>query len=45
MNWQINVENLMNAEGADESQKAFAELLIERAESLFAMQSAYELWK
>jgi len=45
MHWQLNAENLLNAENADESQKAFAELLIKRAESLFAMQNASELWK
>lgn len=45
MHWQLKAENLLHAGGTDESQKAFAELLIKRAESLFSMQSASELWK
>ncbi|AXT40531.1 DUF4826 family protein [Alteromonas sp. BL110] len=44
MHWQLKAENLINAKGADESQKAFGELLVNRAESLFAMQNTPELW-
>ena len=40
MHWQLKAENLINAEGADDTQKAFGALLINRAESLFAMQNA-----
>ncbi len=44
MHWQLKAENLINAEGADDTQKAFGALLINRAESLFAMQNAPDLW-
>ena len=44
MHWQLKAENLINAEGADENQKAFGELLVNRAESLFAMQNTPNLW-
>lgn len=44
MHWQLKAENLINAEGADESQKAFGELLVNRAEGLFAMQSNPDFW-
>ena len=44
MHWQLKAENLINAEGADDSQKAFGALLINRAESLFAMQNTPDLW-
>ncbi|MBT3135262.1 DUF4826 family protein [Alteromonas sp. ALT199] len=44
MHWQLKAENLINAEGADDSQKAFGALLVNRAESLFAMQNTPDLW-
>ena len=44
MHWQLKAENLINAEVADDSQKAFGALLINRAESLFAMQNTPDLW-
>ena len=44
MTWQLKAENLKNAEGADEKQIEFAELLENRAESLFTMQNAAQLW-
>lgn len=44
MHWQLKAENLMKAEGADESQKAFGALLINRAESLYTMQNTPEFW-
>ena len=44
MHWQLKAENLINEEGADDSQKAFGALLINRAESLLAMQNTPDLW-
>ncbi|MFZ8200043.1 DUF4826 family protein [Alteromonas portus] len=44
MHWQLKAENLINAKNADESQKEFGALLINRAENLFAMQNTPELW-
>jgi len=44
MTWQLKAENLLQAAGDDATQKEYAELLQNRAESLFAMQNAPQLW-
>ena len=44
MQWQLKAENLKTAQGASDEQKAFAALLENRAENLFVMQNAPQLW-
>ena len=43
--WQLKAENINRNEGANETEKEFAQLLISRAEGLHRIQAQEELWQ
>lgn len=44
LQWQLKAENLLQSEGGDQTQKEFAQLLIEKAENIYQVQANDELW-
>lgn len=44
LSWQLKAENILSAQGLDETQENYAKLLADRAISLYQLSEKQELW-
>lgn len=44
LSWQLKAENILSAQGLDETQENYAKLLADRAISLYQLSEKKELW-